>query len=652
MAERPESPEVDRNHGKVVERESEERIEVTLLDGSKEEWVKWLVGDPEELLSTKEETPELFVEVHRLARKPDSMITPGVLFDAHERISFLKDEEKVTDEQIAPWLARIESKHEDLRNQVLEREITLEEMRARLTAREMGAQSPQKILEAYRNAEEHKVPFEIGPGREPQFYVLYQENDQLLQEKREEWEARAILVQAAAIKLNAESVEDVLNNNKYAIELDKIELEILFRLPGVLPATSVYTTIIGSERFLAKDAPEKKGTPLQRIFLGTDKKVEDIELLGAKGASKVKLGSFLSQEEISALGKEREKLKNCPDSVWFADQKTFMDLRRGLRFWLKTRGRKMLFKDEGEWERRKDDNFLVEERARDAEQVAWNFVFTTGFLENYNSRVHRERLGARNFAERKPFLVEVEDEDEKKEEKPAGRPSNFMTLYMWMAMHPQERLEAKILRGEKPKEEWSALGTWAINNISRGSWPISEGKMTFPRIIRDNFIPDGITDTPFLRNYLGEQGHTMLLEGFLNNTFSSEIYEDLTERKKIKGKKWKDVGDAPFVNNRFDTYRWAFTIFQALKKGLHRDYSLQDLSEAVRMLELTKEERENILMVVKGVDPKSAQLKPAMGRLDWGAYLRELKRQEPNYFLEAKSLKSLDDDEKKKLGLD
>jgi len=507
-------------------------------------------------------------------------------------------------------------------------------------AERMGAMAPERVLEAYRKAEESIVPFIIGPGQEPPFFVLYRSEAEL-EYQRKLWEARSVLVQAAAHKLNATSIEGrqgqpgLIDNDKMAIELNKIRLETLFRLPGVLPSLSIYTRIIGGEEFLKLDKDNQPN--LKNLLLGTEDDIKNLDL---------------SSKETKTLLDEREKLlgdRGCPESIWEAKQDTFMELRKSIRFWLKIKGRHLLFRNKQEKQSfiksGGDIEQIVEDRARDGEQIAWNLIFTSGLIESFNSRGENIRGD------------------------PLG-PSNFMTLYLWMLLHPQERLENKTMKiktlwkkdssGEKkvdkmlylPKEEWSAFGTWIINNIGKGNWRMKgtkgadgKEKVVIPRVftknelIKDALRQNGGSNKEVLFDFPKELGETLLLkkEGYKQILDAETLTRDLIpdDPEKLKEEPWGELGDAPFINYRFDSFRWANTVFSVFKKGATKDVSLQSLAEAVRMLGLSRQDRENLLIAWVGVNPNSASQKPkpAMSRIDFAIYKQELKRLEPTYFV-------------------
>jgi len=599
-----------------------------------EEWAKWLVEDAGELEDIISD--DLKVEIRLLARRPDSMAGPEVLGETYNRIEQLLREGKSKDEEVSLWQGRITERHRQLTQAeapTVSTEEILQQFQENLGllpqafAERMGAMAPERVLEAYRKAEESIVPFIIGPGQEPSFFVLYR-GEAELEYQRSLWEARSVLVQAAAHKFNATSIEGrqgqpgLIDNDKMAIELNKIRLKTLFKLPGVLPGLSIYTRIIAGEEFLgdshSKDDEEPLPGKIRTALLGKEEDIRNLKL---------------SEEATGALLKERTELKkSCPKRIWEADQDSFLELRKSIRFWLKTKGRRLLFRNEQEKqsfiERGGDIEQIVVDRARDGEQIAWNFIFTSGLLESFNSRAertisHGDILG----------------------------PSNFQTLYLWMLLHPQERLESKVLKNDEDlKEEWSAFGTWITNNIKKGNWRVkdsdSKKKVRIPRIFtNDKLIEDALREghhrkKAALFDFPMEWGEILLSkEGYDKKisdaeAFTRELISD--DPKTSEGKLWGGLRDAPFVNYRFDSFRWANTIFSVFKKGQSRDVDFDSIAEAARMLDIPKQDRENLLIAWVGLNPNSAAPKPKtmMGGFQFRIYKTELRRWHPTYFLE------------------
>ena len=267
-------------------------------------------------------------------------------------------------------------------------------------------------------------------------------------------------------------------------------------------------------------------------------------------------------------------------------------------------------------------------RARDAEQVAWNFIFATGMIESFNIPESNQYIREHN-------------------KKPLG-PSNFMTLYLWMMIHPQQRFEAKVLqRGfdggeDDAKENWSSLGTWAANNIQKGTWKQQvinprtgqrETRTVIPKFIRPDVVYDAMREEGNVRaalfDFFTEKGVRILRHP--GTVTHQELYNDLVRNG---NNRWEKLPESPFVNYRFDRLRWAHTIYTVFKKGTDsdRDASIDDLAEAKRKLGLTQTEVENLLIMRKGMNVNSKEIKPIKDYFDWREWKMVEKRHHPDLF--------------------
>lgn len=108
---------------------------------------------------------------------------------------------------------------------------------AQALARELGVVDWHEQLETYRRAERAIMPIEIKVGAEPKFFPFIDER------QREEWNVRASLVNAAALKKLAPSYDKLFPNDE-AIGLAKADLQMLLDKPGVLHALSLYVSIL------------------------------------------------------------------------------------------------------------------------------------------------------------------------------------------------------------------------------------------------------------------------------------------------------------------------------------------------------------------------------------------------------------------------
>lgn len=587
-------------------------------------------------------------------------------------------------------------------------------------AQAQGLLSPEQYLEDYRDAEDFiKAPFQIVPGAEPRFWPLLNEKE------RQEWMIRSTLVIAAYKKSMATGADKLYMDEmrELAVDLNKRALKVLFGatdkesaiekpeyegVDGVLPATGIYCTIIGDDKFYGLDDKKElfydsKNNPmkhnLKEVFCGD---LSD----GDKDRLRADYGNEMV-DDYEDTGGDRHKgpliemieglKKDCPDSIyphqdikdkdtrktkkwneWGTNisQESFRKLRESIRMWLVTKGRDLLLTTEERnrredffngiiWEKgkiktlddRKDLGIntdspqwkdateedkkgyrklatkqfvfgLLQGRARDAEQIAWNFVYSTSILENFDSRAYRPE-GTRRH-----------------------NPSNFWALFQWVAMHPQERFEQKIARGTEAKEEWSALGTWGVRNLSKRRFDVRRPDGSVGAKIPEELrvLPDAFIRSPLhpsmhegavrddsetiYKNEKKEKGS--FFETF-NQVGNDVLFKtDSVRREELEGRiKWEEIKDSPFVPFIYDEMRWADVVINVFKKGGEASrIGLADLGEAVRNLRLSHETRERLLMIYSGIDPNSKKLKPKEPWLDWKLRMVALKEYFPNFFLE------------------
>lgn len=524
-------------------------------------------------------------------------------------------------------------------------------------AERLGTPSPERELEAYRNYEEFGTAFTIAPGQEPRFMVLYEHNKEEWNRQRKIWEARAVFTQARAQKMYAASVDSVANPvdsdqtrrlDPLGVEFKKEKLEFIYRnMPGLIAAKSIYTTIIGGENFVGYTPGERDER--RRLHMS-----ETAELMSVREAllspPDDSLRGIYTEREMRELANEYNSLFSgtdndpaCPESLYGAKEQQFNVIRKSIRYFLKTKGVNVLFLNEadsnkilypgndynGLLERKTEGETVLDRmstRARDAEQVAWNFIFATGMIESFNIPESNQYIREHN-------------------KKPLG-PSNFMTLYLWMMIHPQQRFEAKVLqRGfdggeDDAKENWSSLGTWAANNIQKGTWKQQvinprtgqrETRTVIPKFIRPDVVYDAMREEGNVRaalfDFFTEKGVRILRHP--GTVTHQELYNDLVRNS---NNRWEKLPESPFVNYRFDRLRWAGAIYKAFKGGgaSYRDVADSDLAEAKRKLGLSSQEVMNLLIMREGVDVSKSGIRPAVGELKWGYDLRTIIRNQPD----------------------
>ena len=397
----------------------------------------------------------------------------------------------------------------------------------------------------------------------------------------------------------------------------------------------MYSTVIGDPKFLKHK--DKTDLNLKDVFcdqLTTDK----VLVTSLKKDYGDKIFNDL-------LAKEDELYEGCADSFYphhkswgtTMDEKAFRETRKSVRHWLVTKGRDLLLSEE---ELANRDSFFnskfhskekllkeMSHRAREAEQIAWNYVYISDLIENFDSRDYRPEGTRRLF------------------------PCSWWQLFQWVPMHPQQRFEAKIKRSDPQdknnliaKEDWSALGTWGVANISRGGFRDKKGKFRMPEELK--VLPDTLIRSPLLpqKYEKGKDENKSLFAVFnsigndlLINDISTVRNDELFNRIVWEGE--DGMSDSPFVPYVYDEMRWADVVTNVFKKGGVKEsrVSEKDLSEAVYNLKLTRRQREKLLIVyLDKADPNSSELKQSVGSWRWGDRVRLFLEDYPNYYLDAK----------------
>lgn len=494
---------------------------------------------------------------------------------------------------------------------------------ARAMAEAQGIMTPRQYLEAYRTAENFYVPFKIDPGSEPRFWPI------LTEKQKDQWLVRSILITAYYKKSIATGTDKLYMDEmrELAVDLNKRSLRILFGkngMDGALPVAGIYSTIIGDKNFYRyEDLKSYEG--LDEKTRKKNQQKYNLKNILCKVLENKKTHSDLVSdygvENVHQLETLEKTLRGaCPESIYQCNQDSHRSLREAVSYWLLTKGRNLLLTED---ERRNRNNFfkdknkayeILKERAEDAEHVGWEFTFITSQLEHFDSRAYRPS-GTKRFS-----------------------PSNFWTLFQWMAMHPQERFEQKIVRstdnGPQAKEEWAALGTWALYNASSGNWSVNQNgktRVVFPKILPDVVIRDALHPSRF-QDGRGEDGSLFTSFNSIGNKVLFQT--NTTTRREIEEViEWDKMNDAPFVPYNYDEMRWADVVLQVFKKGKESKVSLVDLGEAVRNLRLTEEQRMNLLVAYFGAHQKSYTLKPIDNFIDWKLRVKSVKELFPNFFL-------------------
>lgn len=429
-------------------------------------------------------------------------------------------------------------------------------------AEALGVSSPEAQLQMYRGAEGYMAPLEIAVGNEPKFWP------HLTEAERDEWQARATLSVACATKAAAPSFDKLFPNEAAAFNLNKEAVKSLFSKKGVLEALSLYTVFIRHEDFMKKDSKKKE---------------RDI-------------GEYLMADTDDA---ER---KWCPKSIFDAtDEKKINAFKKAMRHWLK------------------DNLGLDEVEAQDAEQISWNFVYISGMVEHFDSKVFRG-----------------------KEAKRLPPTTRLKSVQSWMMQHPYERLLAKV----KNDDEWSIFGPWLMNrkkNLGGGKDDIEKWQPKESDRLPETLFPNSFDYTEIGKTKKGKLKDKSLLgiKEFVNidgGVFLSDLLIENGKRL-VKDPKsdlvqipFDNLNDAPFSNYFVNQISPAILVFSVISYGEDRDRDVPALGNAARKLGLSKRHKEILLMAWEGINSNTNDLRSAEGNFGWGRYKRELKRYAPNYF--------------------
>lgn len=345
---------------------------------------------------------------------------------------------------------------------------------------------------------------------------------------------------------------------------------------------------------LATAAAVKRTAPSYDKLFPNDEAIgltkADVEvLLGKTEREERKRGAFEALSVYVALisdnkGQESALLKkwasktnkSLPASFFeIKDLKQVLAVRTAMENWLKT-------------------NFkLTDEEAEDAEHIAWNFLYLSNIVEFFDSRLN----GRPNDSKRLPPIP------------------GLKSLPVWMIMHPEERLEAKLGGGKEEAESWSQLGEWALDNMRRfpGWTPATE-----------DILPDTLFETVFHEIKLnGGTMYEVLLENGEKLISNPETPLNEIDFAKIR--------ENPLTTYYFDKVNPAIFVFSVVDTG-SLEKRISDLGTACRKLKMPKKYRETVLLAHYGVNTKAKSLKYVGGRMEWFGILRGINKYAPNFF--------------------
>ena len=443
-------------------------------------------------------------------------------------------------------------------------------------ARAMGQANPEEQLELYLMAEETMFPMPMQL-QVPSFLLSSDPIERKRQQK--EWKARAQLATMAANKKMCPSYDKQFPNQE-AIDFTREHLVDLLNMEGVVEMASLYTYIIS----------------------------EDTDL------------SFLkaTNPDYDSSNEDNEDNENSSQFI-----KSFFEIGTGAQFISVHTAMKEYISQRYN---------LSPDKVRNADNVAWNLVYSANVVEEFDSVYENDR------EKRIPPTV-----------------YQLKSLSMWMMMHPQERLTSKVQDPDPSKKEkgeiWipeamGSLGEWAVNRAEKLNKKLDV--VVFPKTMFRNVfrtIKPGIINADKLKAV--EEWEKKLVEkGKLTKRGSKEklnlfhilkyngqmIFEGKSEIVKPQDLSWAGV-ETPFSGYQFNTLSPAIKVFNVVAKG--EADNLKELADATRKLKFEEDDRyyrEVLLMAVNGVNPTKLKLTPAMGRLDWVIYLHLLKQSFPNFF--------------------
>lgn len=690
------------------------------------DWAKWMVPDVKEYNVIKNK--DLKNLVARVAGYKDAVADEKFLHESFAKVEELFFDGKISEAEEALWGSRIADRAEEVKyiGRVLQ---------ARELAEAQGIVGPERAFEEFRDGEEYLKPTTvISPGNEPRFWVILNED-----EKKEVY-VRSTLMIIGYKKQMATGTDKLYMDElrELAVDMNKIAHQRIFKKPGVLPTVGVYTTVIGDPKFLSYK--RKDDLSLKAVFgtvLNNDPSLKkqfytDVERKALIKALKKDYGDDILTRDIEIgsdnkvfevktykglLDIEADIREGSADSFYphakswgtAIEEASFRKLKKAVRFWLVTKGRDLLLSDEEKKDRdkffgNKKGQFGTPEdrdrykasvfkkltaRARDAEQIAWNYIYATSLLETFDSREFRPEGTKRHS------------------------PSFYWCLFQWVPMHPQERFESKIQRSVYPeveivvpktskanvvevkadnlktkageisvgeerekrdtklvggkewikveigagkegwispenynnlpnleaKEDWAVPGTWGVYNLMNGKFTDAQGHFKMPDNLK--ILPDTLMRGPlFTSRYQGKGQESSTLFSVYNSIGNDALYktdsaatDDLYNRIN-----WAGMNDSPFVPFIYDEMRWADVVTNVFKKGGEdaSKVSGRDFSEAVYNMELNKRQRDLLLLCYFGINPRSPNLQPEVNQLIYRGMRDGFLRYHPNFYLGAK----------------
>ncbi|MEK7525939.1 MAG: hypothetical protein AAB546_00470 [Patescibacteria group bacterium] len=414
-------------------------------------------------------------------------------------------------------------------------------------ARMMGQGTPEEQKELYLKAEETMVPMQMDL-QVPNFLLGADRN--IRAKEQREWKARAALSSMAGHKRMAPGYDKQFPNQAQ-IDFSGEFLTDSLGIQGTMEIGSFYTYCI------ARNA--------------------DISFL------RVPNPKYVSPEKWDANTKPIQKKQFTTSFFEISTAPQFAEIRGKVR---ELAVRNWDLENLGE--------------ARDAEQVAWNLIFSGNVVEEFDS------IYAFGLEDRIPPAV-----------------PQLKALTLWMMMHPQERLAAKA--GDPNKREnqeaMGVFGEWAVNRTrSTGSKLDVE---VLPRKMFENALK-GIK-----ASVDGEE--LTLFDIFVRNgevLFGQRVPENWVSTNNIE---WGGM-ETPFASYQFDSISPAIKVFDVVMKGKDSGVDLLALGTVCRKLKLDNDQREKLLMAWWGIKAQGSKLSPKIGAMDWIYAKNAVKKNYPGFF--------------------
>lgn len=265
-------------------------------------------------------------------------------------------------------------------------------------------------------------------------------------------------------------------------------------------------------------------------------------------------------------------------------------------------------------------NYSMDEgSAREAEQIAWNLIYLSDVVEEFDSGYNK------NVPEGHKRIPPI---------------SSIKSLPIWMMMHPQERLKAKVNSGES----WSVFGEYASSKKRGlfGKVPEILPRSLFTNVLKDIKVNDkkvgGLFGLPIFQKKEPISLFSVM-QNVGNNILANPIVFD-GYRSPSGGVEWKRVGvdwgskvsEGPFSGHLFDSISPAIKVFGLIQTGEWKG-SMKDLADSCRKLNLGRKDRETLLKAIEGIDPKANSLKAqSYNALTWRWHLGAVQRYTPSFF--------------------